>query len=312
MTSQTPLAATPDRLEGALGSPWARVKDPTPIPDPIDGDQIRVLPAEQLQRLLRDNLLPRESDVDGRARWVSLWAVLADDPELTELAFDVLEDLMDVTEDALDDGVLDQMAGKRARKFLRSCEEAWSRLQVDEERPLGWVGRRATALDPLSRRVLEQLVLAIAGHRHQLTGHGDAQRVDERLWAVLADVDLDPAGFRRGPLPPYPVDSGDRSRPVQRRGRMTLPLVDAERPLGWAGAAAAGFKPSARPVLEQLVLGIAVHRQATANAGAVRPDVDETLWSTLAHVGLDPLTPGLAGEAIQMPTGPVKQGDEGR
>lgn len=288
MTSQPPTAEIAGRSGGPLATPWARVKDPTPIPDPLEPEAIRVLPVGQLQLLVRDNLLPREEDVDGRARWAKLWTVLADDHELTELAFDILEDLMDVTADAIEDDELDQVESKRARKFLRTCEEAWARLLVDEQRPLGWAGRRATLLDPLSRRVLEQLVLAIAGHRHELAGHGDAQHIDERLWTVLAEVDLDPAGFRRGPLPPYPNDPDARSRPVQRNRRMPLPPVDPQRPLGWAGTAAAGFKPSARPIIEQLALGIAAHRLATADAGAVRPDVDERLWAVLADVGLDP------------------------
>lgn len=290
MTPPSPRTATADRPEAALQSPWARVKNPTPIPDPIDPDQIRQLPEHQLQVLVRDNLLPRDSDVDGRARWMALWAVLVDDPELTELAFDALEDLMDVTEDAIEDDVLDDAAGKRARKFLRSCEEAWARLQVDEQRPLGWAGRRATTWDPLSRRVLEQLVLAVAGHRHLLTGHGNAHQVDEHLWAVLAAVDLDPAGYRRGPLPPHPSEaSAAPRRSSERRRRLTLPLVDPQQPLGWAGTAAAGFKPSARPVLEQLVLAIAGHRRATTELGAVRPAVDEPLWAVLGDVGLDPI-----------------------
>ena len=291
MTIPSPLAAAADHSEAALQSPWARVKNPTPIPDPLDPDQIRALPKQQLQVLLRDNLLSRDGDVDGRARWTALWATLADDPELTEMAFDALENLMDVTEDAIEDDVLDEAAGKRARKFLRVLEEAWARLQVDEQRPLGWAGRRATTWDPPSRRVLEQLVLAIAGHRHQLTGHGDAHQIDEHLWAVLAAVDLDPAGYRRGPLPPYPSEAAGTPRPGSvRRRRMALPAVDPQQPLVWAGTVMAGFRPSsAFPVLERVVLAIAGHRKATTELGAVRPAIDEPLWAALRDVGLDPL-----------------------
>ena len=290
MTTPPPPAETPGRSGGPLAFPWARVKDPTPIPDPVDPEAIRVLSADQLRLLVRDNLLPREDDVEGRARWAKLWAVLADDPELTELAFDVLEDLMDVTEDAIEDDALDQVASKRARKFLRTCEEAWSRLQIDEERPLGWAGRRATTLDPLSRRVLEQLVLAIAGHRHDVTRRGDPKQIDQRLWAVLADVDLDPADYRRGPLPPQRAEPVTTSgRVLEMSQRLTLPLVDPQRPLGWAGTAAAGFKPTARPVLEQLALAVAVHRKAITEVSAMRPTVDEPLWAVLSDVGLDPL-----------------------
>lgn len=291
MTIPSPLAAGADHSQAALQSPWARVKNPTPIPDPLDPDQIRALPKQQLQVLLRDNLLSRDAEVDGRARWTALWAALADDPELTEMAFDALEELMDLTEDAIEDDVLDEAAGKRARKFLRVLEEAWARLQVDEQRPLGWAGRTATTWDPPSRRVIEQLVLAIAGHRHQLTGHGDAHQVDEHLWAVLADVDLDPAGYRRGPLPPYPSEAAGITRPGSvRRRRMALPAVDPQQPLVWAGTVMAGFRPSsAFPVLERVVLAIAEHRKATTELGAVRPAVDEPLWAALGAVGLDPL-----------------------
>lgn len=291
MTIPSPLAAAADHSQAALQSPWARVKNPTPIPHPVDPDQIRVLPEQQLQLLLRDNLLSRDAETDGRARWTALWAALADDPELTEMAFDALEDLLDTTEAAIEDDVLDEAAAKRARKFLRVLEEGWARLQVDEQRPLGWAGRRAVTWDPPSRRVIEQLVLAIAGHRHQLTGHGDAHQVDEHLWAVLAAVDLDPAGYRRGPLPPYPSEatSSPRRGSIHRR-RTTLPVVDLQQPLRWAGTAIAGFRPSsAFPVLEQVVLAIAEHRKATTELGAVRPAVDEPLWAALGDVGLDPI-----------------------
>jgi hypothetical protein len=290
MTSSVPFDGATERSAGVLESPWARVKNPTPIPTPLQPEEISQLADDQLQLLVRDNLLPRESDVDGRARWVALWALLADDPDLTELAFDVLEDLMDVTEDAIEDRGLDEAAAKRARKFLRSCEEAWARLQVDEQRPLGWAGRRAMAWDPLSRRVLEQLVLAIAEHRHQLTDLGDLHPVDEQLWAVLEDVGLDPANYRRGPRPPHPPAPTAAGQGLAENSRhLGLPLVDPREPMGWAGTAAAGFKPPTRPVLERLVLAIAGHRLAVAQVDAVRSTVDEPLWAVLGDVGLDPL-----------------------
>jgi hypothetical protein len=291
MTAPSDLTAPAEGPETALQTPWARVKNPTPIPDPLQLDELRELPKRQLQLLLRDNLLSRDAEVDGRARWVALWAALADDPELTEMAFDALEDLLDTTENAIKDDLLDEAAGKRARKFLRVLEEAWARLTVDEQRPLGWAGRRATTWDPPSRRVIEQLVLAIAGHRHQLTGHGDAHQVDEHLWKVLADVDLDPAGYRRGPLPPYPREaSAAPRRGSVRRRLLPLPAVDPQQPLHWAGTVMAGFRPSsAFPVLEQVVLAIAEHRKATTELGAVRPAIDEPLWAVLNDVGLDPI-----------------------
>jgi hypothetical protein len=290
MTPPVPVHGCTERSAGVLESPWARVKNPRPIPTRLQPEEISQLDDDQLRLLVRDNLLPRESDVDGRARWVALWALLADDPDLTELAFNALEDLMDVTEDAIEGGGLDEAATKRARKFLRSCEEAWARLQVDEQRPLGWAGRRAMAWDPLSRRVLEQLVLAIAEHRHQLTDLGDLHPVDQQLWAVLEDVGLDPAGYRRGPRPPYLTapTAGGRGGAQDRR-QLGLPPVDPRVPLGWAGSAAVGFKPPARPVLERLVLAIAGHRLAVAQVDAVRSAVDEPLWAVLRDVGLDPL-----------------------
>ena len=290
MTRPVPAGDSTERSVAALQSPWARVKNPTPIPSPLCPQEISQLADEQLQLLVRDNLLPRESDIDGRARWAALWALLADDPDLTELAFNALEDLMDVTEDAIDSRGLDEAADKRARKFLRTCEEAWARLQVDEQRPLGWAGRQAMAWDPLSRRVLEQLVLAIAEHRHQLTDLGDLHPVDQQLWAVLDDVGLDPAGYRRGPQPPHHTASSAAGRgPAVDRRHLDLPMVDQQESLGWAGAAAAGFKPAARPVLERLVLAIAAHRRAVAEVDAIRPAVDEPLWAVLGDVGLDPL-----------------------
>lgn len=179
-----------------LERPWARIKTPVPIPDPADVDDLLTLPLEQLAELVRDHLLPRGQDPDARTRWERLWAALGADDRLADRTFDVLEDLLSTTEADLGSGRLEDADERRARKFLTSCDHAWSRLQGHDDRPLGWAGGRAARFNPPARHVLAQLVDAIAEHRRSVTEAKTVRGVDEELWRVLAAVRLDPEQMR--------------------------------------------------------------------------------------------------------------------
>jgi hypothetical protein len=180
-----------------LEQPWMRAKEPAAIPDPPDRESLLALTPEQYARLLRDNLVPREPTGPVRERWEQLWRTVTRSERLAERTSDVLEDFLDATEEALTSGDLDDAQRKRAQKFRRFCGDAWKRLQIDEDLPLGWAGRAAAGFNPPARRVLEQLVDAIADHRRSVRGREVVRPADESLWAILASVGLDPENSRR-------------------------------------------------------------------------------------------------------------------
>lgn len=180
-----------------LERPWSRVKTPVAIPDPLSVPALSALAAEQFAALLRDHLVPREPSGVDRERWERLWAVLGRDDGLADRAFDVLEQFLDQTDRALRSDGLDAHQRRRAQKFERFCDDAWQRLRVDDDKPLGWAGRAAAGFNPPARKVLEQLVDAIAQHRNTVTAAGPPREADAQLWAVLRRVDLDPDLSRR-------------------------------------------------------------------------------------------------------------------
>ena len=172
--------------DGVFVRPWARVKVAAAIPSPLTADVVAALEDQAFARLVRDNLLPR----DDRAAWGRLWAVLSGSGRLADRAGEVLDRLLDVTEDALQAGGLDEREQVRARKFTRVCEEAAGRITVDEDDPSAWAGSSVVAFNPPARKVIAQLVDAIAAHRRVVGAGADA--VDRRLWRVLRQTVLDP------------------------------------------------------------------------------------------------------------------------
>lgn len=180
-----------------LEQPWKRVKEPMAIPNPLDVDALHQLSSTDFARLIRDHLVPRETGGPERERWERLWVLLARDEALAERAFDVLDDFLDGAEDAMAGADLDEHARRRAAKFTLHCQNAWERLRIDDGRPLGWAGRAALGFNPAGRRVIAQLVDAIADHRQATTQGRAPTREDERLWQVLTQIGLDPGLSRR-------------------------------------------------------------------------------------------------------------------
>lgn len=174
-----------------LERPWARVKTPAALPQPLTGEVLTELSDDGFAQLLRDQLLPRDSSGEGRAQWDLLWALLAGDDDLAERAYDVLETFLDTIEQARAAGGLEERELTRMEKFGQSCTAAWNRLEALDQ-PLGWAGNRAKAFNPPARRVIEELVRAIVEHRTTVSG-GEPDPADRRLWSVLESVRLDPA-----------------------------------------------------------------------------------------------------------------------
>jgi len=179
-----------------IDTPWARVKHPTPIPADLRGADLMELDDQEFAQLIRDQLMPRQPAGPEREAWGQLWTTFGNsEPELADRVFDVLEEFLEQTEEALSAGHLDDAQSKRARKFARFCEESWNRLEVTVHQPLGWAGRAASGFNRESRIVIGHLVEAIVTHRETretTTQEGSIAAVDEALWAVLRTVELDP------------------------------------------------------------------------------------------------------------------------
>ena len=190
-----PKVSTPMLLD----TPWARVKHPTSLSAGFGAADFMELDDVEFAQLLRDNVAPRQPTGAVREAWGEFWLTLgSSEPELADRVFGVLEEFFEQTEEALAGGQLDEAQTKRARKFLRFCEEAWNRLEVIVDQPLGWAGRAANEFNPKGRLVIAQLVDAIAGHRDSVARGGDTESANEALWAVLRKVRLDPAMYRTG------------------------------------------------------------------------------------------------------------------
>ena len=180
-----------------INQPWSRVRNAVPLPGDLgSAGPLLALDPEQFAALIRSHLIPREDQSGGRARWTRLWALLAGDEQLSERTFDVLEDFLDITEDDLASGGLDDAQTNRTRKFQARCVEAWKRLQQVDDRPLAWAGNAADGFNPPGRKVIARLVAAITRHRSVVTrSRRPISPEDQHLWAVLEAVQLDPRDY---------------------------------------------------------------------------------------------------------------------
>lgn len=161
-----------------LEQPWARVKNPTPIPDNVDVVMLEAMGDEEFAVLLRDNLIPRTPEI--RAAWDRLWDVLYDDDDLADRACDVLDDFADAARAFLQQGP-DEAPMARAKKFLVNVEFSLSRLAVEDRVKLP------------TQVALRRLVYAITRHRALIKERGEPTEIDEQLWRALSRVGLDPA-----------------------------------------------------------------------------------------------------------------------
>lgn len=123
----------------------------------------------------------------------------------------------------------------------------------------------------------------------------------ERLWLLLGNDD-DLAERALDVLERYldqvehALRDGQLSDQEAKRARKFREFCDAswnriegttaQRPLSWAGRAGRGFTPVAERIIATLVDAIDQHRSAAGSAPA--SSADETLWASLADVGLDP------------------------
>jgi len=175
-----------------IAEPWARIRTRVPIPA-----DLKALTDVEFAELLRSHLTPFDPTKPAdRAVWTRFWDKLRGDEDLTERTYDTLEEFRDQAEDALDSGELDDVARKRASKFLSNCESGWQRIDREPPvLPLDWAGK-AGNFTPHARRVIAQFVSAIAHHRSVVISSMEGPRPeDDELWRVLRRVNLDPRDY---------------------------------------------------------------------------------------------------------------------
>jgi hypothetical protein len=174
----------------ALDQPWARIRDPRPIPDGLTVELLQAMKDEAFADLIRTHLIPRENLPRGRQRWEVLWELLRGDDDLAERAMDTVEGFLDAAEGALDAPEVDESTTRRAQKFCVHCTAALHRLELDGEEVLSSVREEVRArFNRTAGRILAQLVDAIDEHRDITLESGRAPTpADEQLWATLTQV----------------------------------------------------------------------------------------------------------------------------
>ena len=174
--------------------PWARVRDPLPIPQPVTVAALAELDDEQFAQLLRSHLVPRDPSRAGKQTWASMWALMRTNLALGDRAIAVLEEFAEVTGRAQASGQLDEVGAARAKKFEHQVSMALDRVQVVGA--MDWAGEKMVSHPPHSRKIIAELVAAIARHRSAvLAERGAPTAPDAELWDTLARLGLDPRDY---------------------------------------------------------------------------------------------------------------------
>lgn len=158
---------------GVLEKPWARIDDPTPIPEYLE-EAVDELDDVAFAELVRDNLIPRTPTV-RKADWEWMWTILSSD-DVADRTYDVLDGFLDAIEKVRAGGEAGEAELKRVTKFETNVKSAWARM----EREL-----------PEAAKV-HQLVFAVTKHRALTRQNGEPTQEDQDLWRVLRRLHLDP------------------------------------------------------------------------------------------------------------------------
>lgn len=181
-----------------IDRPWSRLRNPPAIPTGFTARTLTELEDLPFAELIQAHLVPRDQDVQGRRLWDRFWKVLRENDHLADRTYNVLEQFLDATEEAIETGDLDEAGAKRAEKFMQQCEMSWKRIDRGRDRDgaLGWAGEHAATHPPQSRRVIASLIGAIARHRSEvLRAVGKPSAADAELWDVMAHLGLDPRDY---------------------------------------------------------------------------------------------------------------------
>lgn len=231
--------------------PWKRVA-PIAIPTELSiAEALDTASDDDVVALVHANLLPR--DPAQRGAWAKLWATIAADENLTNLVGDALDSWLDQADQA-EATETDPKALKRIAKFRQTAESALDRL----DQPLAWAGPVARRYNRPSRRTLDDLVHEIATHRDNTA---TARATDRDLWAVLAEVHLDPDSDLdlAALIPNIEIDD------------------DA---LAETGDWGAKFMQPGRTAIAELIDAVDQHREDTADATTT----DLALWASVDRI----------------------------
>ena len=244
-----------------MPEPWARVKNPTPLPDRPQARALSRLDQESFAALIRDTLLPPATDDprEGQRRWRALWTLIAGHEPLRQRTVGVLEEWQQQATVALEQDELDPKTDRRVRKFVGKVD---AQLRFLDARP-AWRMR----LNAVEDAALRQLVKGIASHRTILLRRGDTPGDHTvRMWGALEAVGLDP----------------------DRPSDLTAP-PGYDGNLAWAGTVGERFTdPTAIAAIDYLVQAIHQHRTHKLQQRLRVSGTDRVTWASLRAVGLDP------------------------
>ena len=111
-----------------IDSPWSRLRKPPTIPTGFTAQALNDLDDLAFAELIQAQLVPRDQDVQGRRLWDRFWKVLREDDQLADRTYNVLEQFLDTTEDALD------LFGAQYRKMM---DDNLQRMLADFKPPPG-------------------------------------------------------------------------------------------------------------------------------------------------------------------------------
>lgn len=136
--------------------------------------------------LVRANIVSHSKDQGQRIAWKVLWQTISFDTRWRQHVSSLLRADRRYAKQALDGGLQGKAAG-RARDYLNNIDGALARIRREAGGPLAWGPARYAKYSAEAREDIEYLALSIAEHRA-------GSLTNEELYAVLADLGLDPEG----------------------------------------------------------------------------------------------------------------------
>ena len=243
-----------------MPEPWARVKNPTPLPDKPQARALSRLDQESFAALIRDALpAPTTDDPrDGQRRWRALWTLIAGNQPLRQRTLTVLEEWQQQATAALERhrvGPEDRSAGPQVRG-------QGGRATAVPRRPPDV----AHAAQPTRGRHP-----ASTGERNRLASHDPAA-----AWRHPGEHTLQCGGRSRRSVRPRPPERPHRAARVRREPRVGRD--HGER----------FTDPTAIAAIDYLVQAIHEHRTHKLQQRLRVSGTDRVTWASLRAVGLDP------------------------
>lgn len=134
--------------------------------------------------------------------------MLRADDQLADRTYNVFEQFLDTTHDALKPSDLHEVGNKRAAKFNQQCEMSWKHINRDLNRDgtIAWAGDHAKAHPPQTRRVIASLIRPPPARDGLL--HGEHEVCHVRSYQAR-QVDRAKSTYKRPLLDAYHPKQGD-------------------------------------------------------------------------------------------------------